>query len=180
MLFNWFGYRVITGYLKDAAANRLHNRIRHNTYDSSDLFEVRLPMRLAYYAGTRTFALPENEAVIGGTQYHYVKYRIEKGELILLCLRDNEGTRIENARNEFFRLANDLMKSSGNHSPNPHNNGNLLHSFPGVFYESPDNWALQCLANRTRLHYLATHTRSHKNWLADTPAQPPETAAISC
>ncbi len=180
MLFNWFGYRVVSGYLQDAASNRLDNQIRNNTFDSTDLMEVHIPMRLAYYAGTRTFALPENEATIGNTRYHYVKYKIEKGELILYCLRDNESARIENARNEFFRLANDLMKSSGNHPANTHNNGNLLHSFQGVYYEHPDSWSLQSLAGRMLRCYLHPQNHFHKNWSAETPGQPPETAPRFC
>jgi len=52
------------------------------------------------------------EIQIKNNKYNYVKRKVVNGELVLLCLPNENKMRFQNSRNDFFKLVNDLNQSS--------------------------------------------------------------------
>lgn len=123
LLFNWGGYRLYTDYMEQRADTRLEASLDENNYNESDLVSIKVAANLPYYTNTQEYERVNGEIDINGIHYKYVKRRMYNDSVELLCIPNIAKTGLENARNDFYRLANDLVsnnssakKSTGNHS----------------------------------------------------------------
>jgi len=114
LAFNWVGYRLLTSFIETKADNVLEARIDNDDYEETSLIEIRVPLNAPYLAeNSTTFERYNGELELDGVHYKYVKRKVENGELVLLCLPNESKTELQNSREEFFKLVNDL-----NHSQN--------------------------------------------------------------
>jgi hypothetical protein len=123
LLFNWGGYRLFTNYLENRADTRLEASLDQNDYDESELVSIKVATHLPYYASSPNYERVDGEITIKGVSYKYVKRRLYNDSLELLCIPNVEKTGLRNAKDNFYRMANDLAndnssskKSGGNHS----------------------------------------------------------------
>ena len=123
LLFNWGGYRLVTGYLEDRADSKLEASFDANDYNESELVSIKMPARFPYYTGSLSYERADGEITIDDVIYKYVKRRLYNDTLELLCIRNTSKASVQNARDDFFRLANDLVasntsskKSTGTHT----------------------------------------------------------------
>src|SRR5690349_5031318 len=87
----------------------LEAKIDKNDYDESSLIELRVPLNAPYLAeNTSGFERYDGELELDGVHYKYVKRKIVDGELVLMCLPNKSKTELQNSREEFFKLVNDL------------------------------------------------------------------------
>src|SRR5689334_3235160 len=87
----------------------LETKIDKNDYDESSLIEIRVPLNAPYLSDNSTgFERYDGELELDGVHYKYVKRKIVNGELVLLCLPNKSKTELQNSREEFFKLVNDL------------------------------------------------------------------------
>ena len=120
LLFNWCGYRFLISFLEDKANMQLEAQLDENKYDESQLISIKIPIRyISYYNSSTTFERVDGEIEINGLQYKYVKRRIYKDSLEMLCIPNHEAMKLRTTQNEFFRFSNDLQqeKKPGSHSP---------------------------------------------------------------
>src|SRR5205085_11312815 len=109
LAFNWVGYRLLTGFMESKADNLLEAKIENSDYDESTLIEIRVPMNAPYLAENSSgFERYDGELELDGVHYKYVKRKVVNGELVLLCLPNKGKTELQNSREEFFKLVNDL------------------------------------------------------------------------
>jgi hypothetical protein len=111
LLFNWVGYRLLTQYLESSVNERLVARIDLNDYNESELIEMRVSLNLPYQNDQAEFERVNGEIEINGKHYNYVKRRIENGQLVVMCIPNQDKTRIENSRDDYFKLINDLQQN---------------------------------------------------------------------
>ena len=123
LLFNWVGYRFVADYFENKADIQLAALIDENNYNESELISIKLPASLPYGVNSSNFERTDGNVDINGVNYKYVKRRFYKDSLELLCIPNIEKTGIKNARDEFYKLANDFVsnnsaskKSTSNHS----------------------------------------------------------------
>lgn len=123
LLFNWGGYRLFTDYLAQRSDSRLEASLDENDYNEADLVSIKVAANLPYYTNSENYERVNGEIDIKGIHYKYVKRRLYNDSVELLCIPNIAKTGLENARNDFYRLANDLVsnnssskKSTGNHS----------------------------------------------------------------
>ena len=123
LLFNWGGYRLFTDWLEQNADTKLDTSLDAHTYNESDLISIKVAANLPYYTNSANYERVNGEIDIKGLHYKYVKRRLYNDSVELLCIPNIAKTGLENARNDFYRLANDLVsnnssskKSTGNHS----------------------------------------------------------------
>lgn len=110
LLFNWFGYRLLTFYVEEKASSDLADQFIDNKYDETQLVSLKVPVTyLSYYQNSKEFESIDGKIEIGGIQYKYVKRRIYNDSLEVLCVPDQMAIRLKAVRNEFFRFANDLQ-----------------------------------------------------------------------
>jgi hypothetical protein len=115
LCFNWVGYRWLHDYLAVRANNQLEARLDQNQYDESQLITLRVPAtHLAYYNSSSQFQRVDGQIEIEGVQYKYVKRRIYNDTLEVLCIPNHQAMRLQTAKDEFFKLVNDLQQQGQN------------------------------------------------------------------
>ena len=112
LLFNWGGYRLLSSWLETRADSRLEANLDNNNYNESDLVSIKIAANLPYYINSPAYERVDGEINIKGVNYKYVKRRMYNDSLELLCIPNIEKTGLQNAREDFFRLANDLMSDN--------------------------------------------------------------------
>jgi hypothetical protein len=121
MVFNWIGYRLLSKTLERQADALLQAKLDENTYDESELISINVPLAsLPYTSSSMNYHGVNGEIEINGIQYKYCKTRIYNDSLEMLCFPNRGVMKIQTARNEFFKLVNDLQltgqgKKTGSH-----------------------------------------------------------------
>jgi hypothetical protein len=117
LLFTWGGYRPLLHYLQQANETAITNAIADEQF-SAELVSIKVATQLPPYAAdSRSFEWIKGEVEVAGHYYQYVKRRIFKDSIEYLCIADQGRKQIENARENFFRLCNDLSTSKKTDSP---------------------------------------------------------------
>lgn len=113
LFFNWYGYQLLSNYWQDRAESRLEASLDKNNYDESTLISFKIPLTsLAYYNSSTGFERVSGRIEISGVSYQYVKRRIFKDSLEVLCIPNMDGMKLRSAQNDFFRQVNDLQQQN--------------------------------------------------------------------
>jgi hypothetical protein len=121
LLFNWFGYRYLISCMEDQAKLQLEMKLDETNYDESQLVSIKVPAtNLAYYTNSSLFERIDGQIEIRGIEYKYVKRRLYRDSLELLCIPDQAAMKLQTAKYNLFQLVNDLLnngqgKKSGLH-----------------------------------------------------------------
>lgn len=110
LLFNSFGYRIISYILEERAETNTEAKFDANEYDKSKLIEIKIPVNLPYTTKWKDFERYDGEIVLNGRYYKYVKRKVVVDSLILLCIPDQSKFRFELASNHFFEMVNGLKQ----------------------------------------------------------------------
>lgn len=122
LLFNWVGYQLYTSILQDRADKTLIANLDDNNYSDADLISIKVPTaHISSYVNSKEFQRVDGQIEINGIQYNFVKRRYNDGMLELLCIPNKSVTRIQNARDNFFKLVNDLQHPGQSKKADQHN-----------------------------------------------------------
>ena len=80
-------------------------------YDSTDLITITIPVNIPYLCDWPEFRRVDGEIEFGGKIYRFVKRKVLNGQMILLCLPDENKTQLQAAGNDFFKSVNDLSSA---------------------------------------------------------------------
>lgn len=120
LFFNWYGYQLLTAYWQQKADKALIARLDRNEYNDDQLISIKVPLtNIDYYNSSTTFERVDGQIELNGIHYNYVKRRIYKGCLELLCIPNTSVTTLQKAKNEFFRQVNDLQQNQGKKNNGP-------------------------------------------------------------
>jgi hypothetical protein len=109
LLFNWFGYRVMNALLGNHADALLELKLDSGYYDRADLLSIKVPVtHILYYSSSASFERMNGRIEIDGISYSFVKIRLLKDSLELLCIRNDSRSELQEADNNIFRLLNGL------------------------------------------------------------------------
>ena len=111
-LFNSIGYKALFFYLEKQADSRMDAKIR--TLDELDkqLISVKIPINLPYQTDWREFESTDGEMIYKGKTYKYVKRKVMRDTLILLCIDHKEKSELEKSSSDYFKKVNDLASES--------------------------------------------------------------------
>lgn len=168
LAFNWYGYRLLTNYLQHEASAQLQSKLDNNDYDASDLVELRVPLNMPYITDWHDFETYEGETQINGVHYKYVKRKVENGELVLLCIPNQQKTELQTAQHDFFKMVNDLQQSPGKKHSKDHS---VKIPLSDVIAE---NNSSVTLASNTISTPLTLYLKYIPSAFIETPSQPPE------
>jgi hypothetical protein len=116
LLFNWFGYRLLITCLQDHSRKTLETRLDGNDYDESQLISIKTPVtNLAYYNASGQFERVDGSIEVNGIRYKYVKRRLFKDSLELLCLPDHAAMRLQSFNNDFFGFISGISTPAKRH-----------------------------------------------------------------
>lgn len=173
LLFNWFGYRILSDYFQKHADLVLEKKIDNSDYDESQLIEIKVPIELPYQTNWKEFERFDGQVEVDGIHYKYVKRKVFNDSLILLCLPNESKMKLQSARDEFFKLVNDLQHPSQSKKSDGGNNSHSVKNPVTEYYGQTNNWLIPKL---TALHYQFSLLNSacHSADFTPTPEQPPE------
>jgi hypothetical protein len=113
LLFNWYGYQLLSTYLQNKADRRLEASLDRENYDESQLIPIHIPITsLSYYNSSTSFERVDGQLEINGIRYKYVKRRLFRDSLELLCIPNQATMSLQRDKENFFRQVNDLQQQS--------------------------------------------------------------------
>jgi hypothetical protein len=115
-LFNIAGYKGLFFFLTQSADERLAEKIKDGSDLDKDMIMVKFPFNVPYLSDSKDFESMEGEVNLKGTIYKYVKRKIARDTLFLICIENKEKTLIEKKRAEYFNKVNDLDASTSKKS----------------------------------------------------------------
>lgn len=115
-LFNAVGYKVVFFYLEQQADIRLEMKIKTLHDADKQLITVKIPINLPYQTDWREFESIDGEMTYKGKTYKYVKRKVLRDTLILVCIDHREKSQIEKRSSDYFKKVNDLA-SENNKKP---------------------------------------------------------------
>jgi hypothetical protein len=111
-MFNLVGYRLWFYVVEQQWELQLQSNLDKSQYNEADLITIRAPLTLPYVTDTREFQRIDGEIKLNGKIFHYVKSKIENGEYVLLCLPNDNKQKLEKAKEDFFKDANDSFSNN--------------------------------------------------------------------
>jgi hypothetical protein len=175
-LFNLFGYRILFNYAQQQSDTRLEASFDKNDFNEAELVAIKIPLSLPYINNQQNFERVDGEITVKGKIYKYVKRKIADGNLILLCLPDNNKMRIESAKHDFFKNANDIAQND--HSKKSNNTKGFFKNLVGEYdchtgISTPvfSNLSNRIYSIKEQLSYLPSSPHS-------SPEQPPDVTLL--
>lgn len=97
----------------------MQKQVDKNNYNVNELISIKTTLNLPYYSSSPNFERVYGSVTINGISYQYVKRRVYKDTMELLCLPNTTKTNLQAAKNEITKsLAEGQSSTSGkkNHS----------------------------------------------------------------
>jgi len=113
-VFNLVGYKAVFYFAQQHADASLNASLDKEQYNEKDLITIRIPLSMPYQVSKPDFERVDGEVNIKGQIYKYVKRKVENGQLVLQCLPNHEKMRLESAKDDYSRIANDIAQNDGN------------------------------------------------------------------
>jgi hypothetical protein len=111
-LVNIVGYKLFFYYQLSLADSRINARIESLDESDTNLFTVKIPIRLPYHTDWDDFESVEGEMSYKNTTYRYVKRKVQRDTLILLCIEHREKSIIEKTSHDYSQKLNDVLPDS--------------------------------------------------------------------
>jgi hypothetical protein len=119
----------------------MESQLDDDKYIDAQLLSLKVPVSdLAYCNNSQTFERVDGEIEINGLIYKLVKRRLYQDSIEYLCIQNSAVMYLKSAKDEFFKLVNDLQASSQSKKADPHKN--LTKSFSSDNYTIGDLFLL--------------------------------------
>jgi len=159
-------------YVQKQQATHFENKLDNKEYDASLLIEIRVPVSLPYQTDWKEFERVDGEIEFNGMHYKYVERKLEAGEMIYKCIPDKDKAQMLNARENFFKLVNDLQTQSSNKKSGA-TPTHTYKAFSFDYCEKLNSWSFNQLEIKQAICFIHT-TQSLLTAMVLTPEQPPE------
>lgn len=93
----------MVAYLQQQQSSALEARIDQDQYDEAQLISIKVSLNLPYYNGYTEFERTYGSIKIEGVDYEYVKRRVYKDTLELLCLPNYQKTKLSTVSGEIAK-----------------------------------------------------------------------------
>lgn len=108
---------MLTGILEQRANLRLEARLDRDQYEDDQLIAIKVPItHLAYYNNSAGFERADGEIEVNGIPYRYVKRRICKDTLEMLCIPNQGELQLRQSGKNYFNVVNDIEHQPGSKS----------------------------------------------------------------
>jgi len=121
-------------YMQHKASQQLEAVLDNNSYDESELIELKVPVHLPYQNSWTSYQRYNGEIELNGVMYKYVKRKLANDTLYLKCIPNTQKMYLETAKNDFFKISNNLLQNSN--SKKQDNTKSVTKTLQPVFYES--------------------------------------------
>ena len=161
------GYRLLVQYLQHTSDKKLEIAINTDSYDDSQLIELKVPINLPYQTTWSDYQRYDGEIAVDGILYKYVKRKVANDTLYVMCIPNTNKMHLESAKDNFFRISNDLAQN---------NTSKKTNNSKGFSFKNQQNEYDQYSFT---LNTIVDFISQHRLWLAMRHQYIPETPHIS-
>ncbi len=115
LLFNTGGYQLLFQYLIYEADTSVDRQINTNSYRPNDLQLVKIPVHLNI-VDWDDFKPISGEIKINNNYYNYAQLKMTRDTLYMLCLRNTDHSRLQNAGRAYAKDVNDSPQTKHSHN----------------------------------------------------------------
>lgn len=134
---------------------------------------MRVALNMPYQTEQSEFERIDGEIEIDGQLYKFVKRKVENGQLVVMCLPHSDKEKLRDAKNEFFKMTNDLQQETkGKKSESK--NSTAFKNFLSEYRAENNNWASTYFPLTILIHTGINSPSLFASQHGDTPEQPPE------
>lgn len=116
-IFNAGGYRVLISYQQEKEDFEFAKALDRGNYNDEDLVAVKVPLNLPYQTGSENFVRVNGEINWNGQVYNYVKRKVINDTIVLLCIKHETKSELQQIVNDYFGNINDLPGKDSNKKP---------------------------------------------------------------
>ena len=170
--FNWFGYRLMYDYMQKEANKQLEISLDNNAYDESQLIELKVAVHLPYQTSWASYERYNGEIELNGVKYRYVKRKLANDTLYLKCIPNTKEMMLQTAKNDFFKLSNNLLQNSN--SKKSDNATSVFKNLQPVFNESSLGFDLSSPFASNQRNWIPLKPAHFLSIIHLSPEQPPD------
>ncbi len=112
LLFNVLGYYFVFLELRFYANRSLTNRLDSQQYSDAETFIVKMPLAIPYRINDDDYSRIDGETEHNGEFYRLVKQKYADDTLYVVCLKDEESKKINNALTDYVQTFTDKSSDS--------------------------------------------------------------------
>lgn len=90
----------------------MEERLDKGKYNVEGLVAIHIPLSNPYITNSGEYRRVDGQVRMNGTVYHFVKQAVQNGELVVLCIADQNLSRIEKSRTDYSSIANDFQQNN--------------------------------------------------------------------
>lgn len=171
---NLLGYRYIFDYLEKKHDQQFEADLDDDQYDESSLISIKAALSIpySYLSKSGKFERWKGEIEIGGIKYKYVKRRFYSDSIELLCIPNLTATKLKEARQDFFRISNDLPSNTG--KKQDAGQRPVFKNLLSEYCEPVSDWNLAIAS--LKHDYQSSYGWFIPTYTGDSPGQPPDRA----
>lgn len=107
-LMNMGGYRLVFDYFIQESDLIMNEQIRDNHYKAEELVELKIPVKLPDIYSWNNYHSVSGQVQLKYHCYNYVKLKITKDTLYLMCLPNEAKSRLINTKTIYAKAIDDL------------------------------------------------------------------------
>ena len=116
-LFNLGGYTLVFRYFIRQSEETITRQLDHDQYKETDLVQISIPLHLPYMQNSNGFERIEGSIENNGEQYNYVKRRLYNDTLYIMCVPNQQKTKLIKATSSYAGQANDFASNKKGKEP---------------------------------------------------------------
>lgn len=153
----------------------LISTIEKETYNTADLVTFKFSAKqLPYYTNSKNYEAANGEVDVNGVSMQYVKKRIVDDSIEYVCLPNKQKSSIKNARDDFFKLINDLQNTASKTSSKNNTKTYKAFSFEAVNFQTKNNITTNIIFQEK--NYTSLNNKATVNPFLLKLIQPPDVA----
>ncbi|WP_160144110.1 hypothetical protein [Chryseolinea soli] len=107
LLFNVVGYYGLFFGLRYANDREMQEKLDADAFDTSETITIAVPIAIPYMVDSRNFERVDGKVEHNGESYRLLKQRFERDTLYLVCVKDVQDQRIDQALARFVKTFTD-------------------------------------------------------------------------
>ena len=162
---------MLIQWIEQKADSRLEARLDNNNYNEADLITIKVSLNMPYQNEWSDFERYDGEVEKDGKIYKYVKRKVQNDSLILLCIPHETKMNLQAAKDDFYKLVNDLQQNNSSQKGNDKKTAfkNLL----SEYVQEIKCWSLNAHTGLS-LQYFVENNSSNTTGFYLLPGQPPD------
>lgn len=169
-LFNLGGYHLLYQYFIYQSDKVMNEHIARNMYNIHDLVEVKVPVHLSISSDWTEFETITGQIQFREDCYNYVKLKLTRDTIYVMCVPNYEKTRLINANIICAKSIADLPAGKHDNLPSLKKSGTDIYNYENsVFYLSRPVSDIKT--------YIADVSNKPTTVRGDTPYLPPDRLA---